>query len=233
MQEKTEKFFQERSGKMASRYNIFKDFLWVKETVSKNEGGLYNDLMFRVIEALERYLISGSWASSESEKLIARHQLQGLSCSLSAKSLGINENTYRSKLSRLNVKLSGLIFDGEKVSSLLTLSDSAKLKEVYMRLLLLTSSFNFYDEVSSSVIQLVNKLPYTEGSDFSETDVHSKSVIEFQLKSLNIPALDMVIASLSESTMTKEMGYLRSLQDNYKKAFNMKPETIEKIKEKI
>jgi hypothetical protein len=227
---------------MASRYNIFKDFLWVKETVSKNEGGLYNDLMFRVIEALERYLISGSWASSESEKLIARHQLQGLSCSLSAKSLGINENTYRSKLSRLNVKLSGLIFDGEKVSSILTLSDSAKLKEVYMRLLLLTSSFNFYDEVSSSVIQLVNKLPYTEGSDFSEPDVfnalaflamHSKSVIEFQLKSLNIPALDMVIASLSESTMTKEMGYFRSLQDNYKKAFNMKPETIEKIKEKI
>lgn len=227
---------------MASRYNIFKDFLWVKGEVTKNEIGKYSDLNIRVIEALERYLMSGSWASNEAEKLMARHQLQGWSGDRSAKALGLNQNTYRSKVSRLNTKLSTLIFEGERLSTVCTLTDADKLKEVYMKLLLLTSGFNFYDEVSSSVIQLVNRLPYSEETDFSETDIfnalaflamHSKSVVEFQLKSLNISALDSVINSLSEGEVTKEMGYFKSLQDNYKKAFNMKPETIDKIKEKI
>lgn len=226
---------------MASGYNIFKDLKETKEAIVKNELGFYTDKNERLILLVENYFNAGKWTKNESDLILYQRVKGGMSIQAISTLLDMNYNTLRARLSRLSKKLCDTLFEGKSLNSICTSTDDELLTTQINFFQFILKGFDFYSEFSTSVIRLINKVPYLDELNFTETDIfnalaflsmHSKTVIEYQLQNLNISALEHVIEVLSSDKSSKELGYFDTLQGNYKKAFNMREETINKIKEK-
>ena len=224
---------------MASRYNIFRDFHETKQTILEDTLGLYSSLNIELINSLEKYFKGGSWANNSVEKAIWFRSNSGLSTEALAKSLGVNPNSLRSTISRLNTRLKDLLFNGERLSSVCLSTDINLLTKTKGYIEFLSLNLDIYNELSLSIIHEINKTPLPDNVDYSEVDIfnalafiamHCKTVVSYQLSNLNIHALEKVLEELSRGTATNELGWLLNLISNYKKPFNIKSETIDKIK---
>lgn len=225
---------------MSNRYNIFKDFYETKDEILRNEFGVYTELNVKLISEVEKYLKSGIWSKNDTEFSIWQRWSAKTTSETLGRLLSINPNTLRSMLSRINNRLKDTLFGGRPLYAVCKTTDQDELKEQLSYIEYLNCNFNFYAEVSTSLISCINKTPFVESAEeFTETDIfnalaflamHSKSVIDYQINSLNLQALEHVISKLSDNNFNNEFSYFKRLQMNYKKAFSMREETISKIK---
>lgn len=115
---------------MANTANIFEAYWGANEIITKNPDVYIDSEYIKLLKAVKVYFDSFSWVGSEVDRLLYLYSGKGLNNSTIAGYIGINENTYRSKVSRISAKLSGILFHGKKLLDVCLASNADDVKSV-------------------------------------------------------------------------------------------------------
>ena len=95
--------------------NIFEAFFLAKEKIAK-EPDIFSDPEYmKILQSVKKYFDSFVWVSNPMDRLIYLYAGKGYNNNAVADFIGVNVNTYRSRVSRVSTKLSGLLFDGQRL----------------------------------------------------------------------------------------------------------------------
>lgn len=95
--------------------NIFEAYYYVRQKVLDNPSDYSSPEYMKVLQSVKTYFDSFVWVSNDMDRLIYLYAGKGLNNNTIADYIGINANTYRSRVSRVSNKLSGVLFDGKKL----------------------------------------------------------------------------------------------------------------------
>lgn len=95
--------------------NIFESFFMAKEKIAKEPNIFADPEYMKVLQSVKKYFDCFVWVSNPMDRLIYLYASKGYNNTAVADFIGVNVNTYRSRVSRISTKLSGLLFDGQRL----------------------------------------------------------------------------------------------------------------------
>lgn len=222
---------------------VFLDLILTKEEITTNRYGEYNDEQVKLINLIDQFFKTRSWATNKSDELLYELIKPGVRLTEVADKSGYTYSTIKTLSCQLNARLKEEYFDGQMLSAICKNNDSEHLKKYISKFkwLLAKSSVNIISELRTEIYPMINRLDVAENATFTEQDVfnalaflamHSKGVIQYQLQALNPAALDHLITALSDTdNYHDEIMWYKNYVKQYRKAFNMQSETINKMKQ--
>lgn len=100
---------------MTNMGNIFEAYYYVRQKVLDNPYDYSSSEYLKILQSVKTYFDSFVWVSNDMDRLIYLYAGKGLNNTTIADYIGVNVNTYRSRVSRVSNKLAGVLFDGRKL----------------------------------------------------------------------------------------------------------------------
>jgi len=190
--------------------NVFKELKLVRAQYEKHKAE-YDELTTQALELSEEYISSMKWVSSSYGKNIYLYQDSDMSTKEICASLNLNQNSYRSMLSRISSFLRNKVFYSNNLFETILYSDSETKQALINRLRFKMMEYNFFSEVSvertAQLLELSEKVSIQD-DNISEDDLiramlfikmQSNDFIQKQLKTIKTGALRRVISGLKTS----------------------------------
>lgn len=221
---------------------VFLDLIMTKEEMTTNRYGEFNAEQIKLIGLIDKFFQTMSWSTCKSDELLYELIKPGVKLSDVAKKSGYSYSTVKTLSSQLNARLKDEYFEGQMLCDICKSKDNEVIQKYITKFnwLLAKSSLNIISELQAQIYPMINRLDVPENMQYNEQDLfnamaflamHSKAVIQFQLGALNPAALDYLIGVLSDTdTYHDEVMWYKNYVKQYRKPFNMQPETINKIK---
>lgn len=222
---------------------VFLDLIMTKEEILTNRYGEFNQDQIKLISLIDKFFQTRVWATSKSDELLYELIKPGVKLTEVAAKSGYSYGTIKTLSCQLNARLKDEYFDGRMLSDVCKNKDKEHLSKYIAKFnwLLAKSSVNIISELQTEIYPMINRLDVAENATFTEQDMfnalaflamHSKCVIQYQLGALNPAALDHLITALSDTdNYHDEIMWYKNYIKQYRKAFNMQPETINKMKQ--
>lgn len=208
---------------MTNTANIFEAYWSASEVITKNSDVYTSPEYVRLLKAVKVYFDSFSWVGNEADRLIYLYSGKGLNTSAIAAYIGINENTYRSRVSRISAKLSGILFSGSRLSDVCLAAnvDTVKMARVYIESL--NNRLVIGKELSGYMLDKI--LAVTADSDLEQSVTEeekfqalflvasfSEPAIQNKMSEINPAALAVVMDELFGSGFSEWSCYYKKMQ---------------------
>lgn len=203
--------------------NIFEAYWSASGVITKNPDVYTSPEYARLLKAVKVYFDSFSWVGNEADRLIYLYSGKGLNTSAIAAYIGINENTYRSKVSRISAKLSGILFRGSRLPDVCLSSNADTVKSARVYIESLNNRLVIGKELSGYMLDKI--LAVTADSDLGQSVTEkekfqalflvasfSEPVIENKMSEVNPAALAVVMDELFGSECSEWSRYYRKMQ---------------------
>jgi len=200
--------------------NIFSELASVRREYDKRKAE-FDTLTGETLVACENYIASLRWCGSSIGRNIYLYQSEGMSTEEICSKLKLNENTFRSMLSRISAHLRKEVFKTNNLFETILFSDSQTRQELINRMKFLMMDYSLFNELDADTVAMLLKSAdeiciqdtggITEG-DLAQAIAFVKMLSNDyrlkQLKNIKAGALKMVISGL------KTRSY-NSFIDNY------------------
>lgn len=208
---------------MVNTANIFEAYWRVNEVIKENPDIYVSPEYVRLLKAVKVYFDSFSWVGNETDRLIYLYSGKGLNTSTIADYIGINENTYRSKVSRISAKLSGILFNGSKLADVCLAMEVDYVKSARVHIESLNNRLVIGKELSGHVLDKILAVtaqadleqPVTEEEKFQAlflVAIFSEPTIQNHMSEVNPAALSFVMDELFGSECSKWSRYYKKMQ---------------------
>ena len=222
---------------------VFLDLILTKEEITTNRYGEYSTEQIKLISLIDQFFKTKTWVTCKSDELLYELIKPGVKLSEVAAKSGYSYSTVKTLSCQLNARLKEEYFDGQMLCDICKNTDKEVIQKYIDKFnwLLAKSSINIISELQTEIYPMINRLDIPDKLEFTEQDLfnalaflamHSKGVIQYQLGALNPAAVDYLITVLSDTdNYHNEIMWYKNYVKQYRKAFNMQPETIKKIKQ--
>lgn len=208
---------------MAYSVNIFEAYWSARGTITKNPDIYASPEYLKLLKAVRVYFDSFSWAGNEADRLVYLYSGKGLNCSAVAGCIGINENTYRSKVSRISAKLSGILFNGSRLPDVCLSADGDTVRNARVYIESLNNRLVIGKELSGYMLDKLLAVtadsdleqPVTEEEKFQALLLvagFSEPAIQNKISEVNPAALAVVMDELFGSGFSEWSCYYRKMQ---------------------
>ena len=208
---------------MAKVSNIFEMYWDAQRNIAKNPDIYASVEYLKLLDVIKAYFDSLCWVGDDADRLIYLYSGKGLNCATVAGYMGMNENTYRSKASRISTKLSKVLFDGKKLSEVVINGDESVVRyyRVYIeqlnnRLVIGKElSSGILDKIHSVTVQRVQDVPVTEEDMFQAlmlVALLSEPSVSTKLSQVNPAALKKVMDELFGEGVSEWCLYYKRMQ---------------------
>lgn len=194
--------------------NIFEAFFLAKEKITK-EPDIFSDSEYmKILQSVKKYF----------DRLIYLYAGKELNNSTIAEYLGVNVNTYRSRVSRVSTKLSGLLFDGQRLIDACVYAPveeiaktRAYIDQLNNRLVIGKELSNYMlEKIHNITVDSVQEQPITEEDKFQALMLvahFSEPAIESKLSEVKPEALAFIMNELFSSDSSEWSIYYKKMQD--------------------
>lgn len=203
--------------------NIFENYYMTYEAVLKDADIYASPEYLKLLQAVKNYFDSFAWASDETDKKIYLYAGRQLDSSTIADYLNMNANTYRSRVSRISVKLNSRLFNGSELSELCLSGSLELIKKTRIYIESLNNSLVMGKELSSHIFEKLRSVTMNavEEQSVTEEDMFqalylitsfSEPVINHKMSQVNPAALKLVMDELFNLTGSEWCLYYKRLQ---------------------
>lgn len=204
--------------------NIFEAFFLAKEKIVK-EPDIFSDPEYmKILQSVKKYFDSFVWVSNPMDRLIYLYAGKGYNNNAVADFIGVNVNTYRSRVSRVSTKLSGLLFDGQRLIDACVYAPAeeiaktrAYIDQLNNRLVIGKELSNYMlEKIHNITVDSVQEQPITEEDKFQALMLvahFSEPAIESKLSEVKPEALAFIMDELFSSDSSEWSIYYKKMQD--------------------
>lgn len=203
--------------------NIFEMYWSANEMITKNPDVYASPEYLKLLKAIKGYFDSLCWVVNESDRLIYLYSGKGLNCATIAGYMGMNENTYRSRASRISTKLTNILFDGKKLSDVCINGDERVAKHYRVYIEQLNNRLVVGKELSGSILEKIHEVTVKSASEVPVTEEEmfqalilvallSESSINTKLDQVNPAALSRVMDELFGAGVSEWSLYYKRMQ---------------------
>lgn len=208
---------------MAYSANIFENYYMTKEAILKYPDTYSSPEYLKLLQTVKEYFDSLAWVSDDKDKLIYLYSGRGMDSTTIAGYLGMNANTYRSRVSRISTRLSGVLFHGGILSELCLGGSPADVKKLRQHIeqvlyrLVIGKELSCYmmDKIHVITANVVEEQTVTEEEKFQALFLvasFSESAINKKMSEVNPTALAIVMEELFGSENSEWSLYYKRMQ---------------------
>lgn len=204
--------------------NIFEAYFKAKEMISKDPY-LYDSPEYqKILQSVKKYFDSFVWVSNDMDRLIYLYAGKDLSNATIADYIGVNVNTYRSRVSRVSTKLSGLLFDGQRLIDACVYAPVEEIAKTRAYIDKLNNRLIIGKELSNYMLEKIHNITVdsVQEEDITEEEkfqalmlvAHfSEPAIESKLSEVKPEALAFIMDELFSSDSSEWSIYYKKMQD--------------------
>lgn len=204
--------------------NIFEAYFKVKEMISKDPY-LYDSPEYqKILQSVKKYFDSFVWVSNDMDRLIYLYAGKELNNATIADYMGVNVNTYRSRVSRVSTKLSGLLFDGQRLIDACVYAPVEEIAKTRAYIDQLNNRLVIGKELSNYMLEKIHNITVdsVQEEDITEEEkfqalmlvAHfSEPAIESKLSEVKPEALAFIMDELFSSDSSEWSIYYKKMQD--------------------
>lgn len=203
--------------------NIFQEIDTIKDTIW-GDTNVFEPIRVKLIEEILTYIKSCRWSKDAIDSTIFLYHGKGLTSRQIAEIMDLNENTYRSRLSKISKRLKELLFYGQSPTQMCLGNDLEQVEKLYRHVKWLNYRFDLYAELEPSMLcRLRDATEYAncQAEELADEDIfkallfvatYSKTTIEQRLEKINPDALKYVINEITAGEYTDMLSYYRMTQ---------------------
>lgn len=204
--------------------NIFEAYFKAKEMISKDPY-LYDSPEYqKILQSAKKYFDSFVWVSNDMDRLIYLYAGKDLSNATIADYIGVNVNTYRSRVSRVSTKLSGLLFDGQRLIDACVYAPVEEIAKTRAYIDKLNNRLIIGKELSNYMLEKIHNITVdsVQEEDITEEEkfqalmlvAHfSEPAIESKLSEVKPEAIAFIMDELFSSDSSEWSIYYKKMQD--------------------
>lgn len=213
--------------------NIFENYHMTKETVLAHPDTYSDSEYLKLLQAVKVYFDSFVWASDETDRKIYLYSGRKLNSITIADYVGINPNTYRSRVSRISTRLNSILFLGRELSELCMCGSLEDVKETRIYIECLNNRLVMGKELSGHIFEKIHAITANAIEEQTVTEAEmfqalllvasfSEPAINNKMSQVNPLALKLVMDELFGSEFSEWSCYYKKMQS---KVFNLQMPT--------
>lgn len=208
---------------MAYSANVFENYHMTRKTILEHPDTYGSPEYFKLLQAVKGYFDSLVWVFDEKDRLIYLYSGRELDSATVAEYIGMNANTYRSRLSRISTKLSSTLFHGGVLSELCLSRSPADVKKLRQHIEQLNNrlvigkelSNHIFNKIHNITVDCVQEQQTTEEEKFQALLLlasFSEPAINNKMSEVNPAALAFVMEELFGSEFSEWSCYYKKMQ---------------------
>ncbi|MBO5031664.1 MAG: hypothetical protein J6D08_07235 [Lachnospiraceae bacterium] len=203
--------------------NIFENYHMTKKIILEHPDTYSNPEYLKLLQAVKVYFDSFVWASDETDRKIYLYSGRKLNSITIADYVGINPNTYRSRVSRISTRLNSILFFGRELSELCMGGSLEDIKETRIYVECLNNrlvmgkelSGHIFEKIHAITANVVEEQPVTEEEKFQAMLLvasFSEPAINNKMSQVNPLALKLVMDELFGTGYSEWSCYYKRMQ---------------------